>query len=92
MREDSLAHDFPVWIPQPLDQGRTMPLRLHFCDDALLLTVSPGADLRDADAAGAAIQAVCDSLDQRKILHRVTSQHPEGTPPDTVMIPLPTRG
>jgi hypothetical protein len=92
MSDGSLAHDFPVWIPQPLDQGRAMPLRLHLCDDTLLLTVSPGADMLDADAAGVAIQAVCDYLDQRKILHRVTSQHPEGTPLDTVMIPLPTRG
>jgi hypothetical protein len=39
MRDGSLTHDLPVWIPQPLDQGSAMPLRLHFCDDKLLLTV-----------------------------------------------------
>jgi len=92
MSDISPAHHLPVWIPQPLDQGSAMPLRLHFCDDKLLLTVSPGADTRDADAARAVLKAVCDYFDKSQIIHRVTSQGSEGTPPDTVIIPLPTRG
>ncbi len=92
MRDGSLTHDLPVWIPQPLDQGSAMPLRLHFCDDKLILTVSPGADTLDAEAARTVIQAVRDYFDTRKIMHRVTSQGPEGTRLDTVIIPLPVRG
>jgi hypothetical protein len=92
MSDGNLAHDLPVWIPQPLDQGSAMPLRLHFCDDKLMLTVSPGANPLDADAAMAVVQAVRDYVDKHKIIHRVTSQDPGGTRLDTVIIPLPIRG
>jgi hypothetical protein len=92
MSDVSLAHDLSVWIPQPLEQGSIMPLRLQFCHDKLMMTVSPGADTLDADAARAVVKAVCHYFEQSKIIHRVTSQDSEGTLLDTVIIPLPVRG
>jgi hypothetical protein len=55
------------------------------------MTVSPGTDSIDAEAARAAVATVCQYFEQDKIIHRVMSEGPEGTLIDTIMILLPRR-
>ena len=91
MSEVCLSNDLLVWIPQHLPAESPVPLRLHWCEDKLLMTVSPGTDSIGAEAARAAVATVCQYFEQHKIIHRVMSEGSRGTPVDAIMIPLPRR-
>jgi hypothetical protein len=91
MREVPVSDDLLVWTPQHLPAESPVPLRLHLCEDKLVMTVSPGTDSIGAEAARAAVATVCQYFEQHKIIHRVMSEDSEGTLIDTIMIPLPRR-
>jgi hypothetical protein len=91
MPEVCVSNELLVWIPQHLPAEDPVPLRLHLCEDKLLMTVSPGTDSIDAEAARAAVATLCQYFEQHKIIHRVMSEGSEGTLIDTIMIPLPRR-
>jgi hypothetical protein len=91
MLDVNLYDELPIDLSQPGHQAASVPLRVQLCEDKLLLTVTPGADLLGVTEARKVVTAVCRHLERHQILHRVASQAAADSRPETVIIPLPRR-
>ena len=89
MRDAGPSHELLIDLPYPGHQAVSGPLRVQLCEDKLLLTVTPGADLQEMAEAREVVTAVCRHLERHQILHRVASQGSADSCPETIIIPLP---